>query len=86
MKTANPEQTARRIKVSFSTDQYLRAHRASPKGRGHWGFCVERDGHYREFWISMATYTQAKRAAAAWARTNGRTLGWTGDVVVEVLA
>ena len=79
MKYKRYEREEWKMRIEFTTREYMRDHGRMPKGRGYWGF--EYEGY--EFW-AYGTLSEAKKACKEDVKKNAPK-GYVGIVYVNVL-
>lgn len=60
--------------IRIETNRYVRSHMKEPRGSGLWLF---EDAAGQVVFEFNGTYTEAKQAAIAWAKQNGRSYLYT---------
>ncbi len=67
-------------RVEFNTTDYQFSHGRAPRGVGTWAFFRDRSSDPCEgFWVNQASFTEAKKAAAVWARQNNVATVYVGS-------
>lgn len=73
-KTNNAKEATMTRTARVSTRGYRRSHLNEPKGRGYWLFAFDGDEDPDNLWGTNGTYTEARKAAKAEAKTRGAEL------------